>query len=420
MKSISLIILIVFTTSFSFSQGLMKDSVKYKSLNKLEMDDFGFTGTLPSSVSMRKYCPTPGLQQGQSCVGWASSYAAMSIMHNKSFGITNAVQKTMFAFDAYFVYSLIAETYDYDCSEGTFIFHAMDVLKTKGSKRMFAPELTSCNSLINATSKGYALPFTIEDYYTPPESYLNGSFSEKISILKAILADSYPVIIGMNTTASIGPSGAPGGKVSSSGLWDPSAEESFDGSHAMCVVGYSNTKHGGAFEIMNSWGSNYGDDGFIWIKYNDFIRLVDEIYIIEPSGANSGSCLLGDCSNSYSHVKWDGSRYEGECLNGKRSGFGIMYFESGWAYAGYWSNGMENGFGILYSPEDQRFYSAKFSNGELLEAEALGFGEGKETEEEKQMKAMFDSYQKGGIISIGSQEEFEKLDIDLTHSKEMK
>ena len=420
MKSIGLIILIVFTTSLSFSQGLILDSVKYQSLDKLEMDDFGFTGTLPSSVSMRKYCPTPGLQQGQSCVGWASSYGAMSIMYNKSFGITDAVQKNIFAFDPYFVYSLIVEDSNYDCSKRTLISAAMAILKTKGSKKRYAPELTNCLSIINATSKSYGLPFTINESLSLSEKYYEASFNEKISLLKSLLADSYPLVAGMYTTKSMNALGSPGGKVNASGLWEPNLGEAFNGGHAVCVVGYSNTKYGGAFEIMNSWGSNYGDDGFLWVKYDDFIRLVPEIHIIVPNNVSTGTCLLGDCYDSYSHVKWDGSRYEGGCLNGKRNGFGIMYYKSGFAYTGNWSNGVEDGFGYLYSPENQNWYSVKMSKGEILDSEALGFGEAKETEEEKQMKAMFDSYQKGGIISIGSQEEFEKLDLDLTHPKEMK
>jgi hypothetical protein len=42
----------------------------------------------------------------------------------------------------------------------------------------------------------------------------------------------------------------------------------------MCVVGYDDSKFGGAFEIMNSWGTDWGDKGFIWIRYNDFAKHV--------------------------------------------------------------------------------------------------------------------------------------------------
>ena len=38
--------------------------------------------------------------------------------------------------------------------------------------------------------------------------------------------------------------------------------------HAMVLVGYDDSKH--AFLAMNSWGSNWGTNGCIWIDYDFF------------------------------------------------------------------------------------------------------------------------------------------------------
>jgi hypothetical protein len=38
----------------------------------------------------------------------------------------------------------------------------------------------------------------------------------------------------------------------------------------MCVVGYDDYKHGGAFRVMNSWSTKWADGGFVWIKYKDY------------------------------------------------------------------------------------------------------------------------------------------------------
>jgi hypothetical protein len=43
--------------------------------------------------------------------------------------------------------------------------------------------------------------------------------------------------------------------------------------HAMCIIGYDDTKFGGAFEIVNSWGNDWANDGFIWIRYNDIYNM---------------------------------------------------------------------------------------------------------------------------------------------------
>ena len=58
-------------------------------------------------------------------------------------------------------------------------------------------------------------------------------------------------------------------------FWQPREKfsPSFAG-HALCVVGYDDSKFGGAFEVMNSWGSEWGNDGFMWIRYETFAEFV--------------------------------------------------------------------------------------------------------------------------------------------------
>jgi len=55
-------------------------------------------------------------------------------------------------------------------------------------------------------------------------------------------------------------------------LWTPKKSEykMWSVGHAMCIVGYDDNKYGGAFEIMNSWSTQWGNKGYTWIKYDDF------------------------------------------------------------------------------------------------------------------------------------------------------
>ena len=50
----------------------------------------------------------------------------------------------------------------------------------------------------------------------------------------------------------------------------------------MCLIGYDDKKGGGSFQIMNSWGADWGDKGFFWIKYEDFPLHVKECYALLP------------------------------------------------------------------------------------------------------------------------------------------
>jgi hypothetical protein len=55
-------------------------------------------------------------------------------------------------------------------------------------------------------------------------------------------------------------------------FWQP-REQSPDqeyGGHAVCIVGYDDTKFGGAFEVLNTWGKDWAMQGYTWIRYKDF------------------------------------------------------------------------------------------------------------------------------------------------------
>jgi transcription initiation factor IIF auxiliary subunit len=46
----------------------------------------------------------------------------------------------------------------------------------------------------------------------------------------------------------------------------------------MLVVGYDDTKE--AFKLMNSWGDDWGVDGFCWIDYNSFAQMINQSFVV--------------------------------------------------------------------------------------------------------------------------------------------
>ena len=79
-------------------------------------------------------------------------------------------------------------------------------------------------------------------------------------------------------------------------LWQPQKSDykrkNFKG-HAMVVVGYSDRKYGGSFQLMNSWGSKWGKDGFTWIKYRDFRHFIKYAYEMIPNPPPKEPIKLG-------------------------------------------------------------------------------------------------------------------------------
>lgn len=229
--------------------------------------------SLPSSYSLKAYTPTPGNQGAQpSCVGWASGYAARTIAYaiknNWKYNRTKINQNT---FSPSFVYNQIKFKGDYNCKRGSYIADAMRLLKNNGILRLneFAYNQKSCTSKPSSYGMQNAKRNTIYSFERLTKwGDQSNSFVRKV---KKAISEKNPVVIGMNIKKSF---------YRAKGVWNTNLGTPSIGGHAMVVVGYDDNKYGGAFEIMNSWGTLWGNSGFIWVKYNDFKKYTNSTFVM--------------------------------------------------------------------------------------------------------------------------------------------
>jgi hypothetical protein len=89
----------------------------------------------------------------------------------------------------------------------------------------------------------------------------------KHTAVRRSIAGRKPVVIGLYVSGSFLDAGE---------RWVPEPHEyqryagPSDTAHALTVIAYDDSLFGGAFEVMNSFGSSWGDEGFTWITYQDF------------------------------------------------------------------------------------------------------------------------------------------------------
>jgi len=77
-------------------------------------------------------------------------------------------------------------------------------------------------------------------------------------------------------------------------MWAPTDEDRSQmgfGGHAMCVIGYDDRKQ--AFQIMNSWGPEWGVNGVGWVRYADFKEFVREAYGVDPMPKRGAGVNIG-------------------------------------------------------------------------------------------------------------------------------
>ena len=70
-------------------------------------------------------------------------------------------------------------------------------------------------------------------------------------------------------------------------MWYPNVgKTNIFGGHAMVVIGYDDGLK--AFEVMNSWGKGWANQGFVWIRYDDFAKYCKYAYqlILDKEDSN--------------------------------------------------------------------------------------------------------------------------------------
>lgn len=251
-------------------------------------------GKLPESYSLKRYAPPVGDQMSfGTCVGWATTYAGMTILENIELNRNGLNLKEEDCMSPSLTYDLCKLDTDSFCADGTYVKAALNALVNFGSTSL-SKYPYSCK-LLNTNLNGVSriLSDTVNQKQvkgilaTAKQKRLSGFISAGgpniIQNVKYYLSRNMPVIISAEMYQSIQ-------RNSVSGVWN-GAMDDYSGGHAMCVIGYDDNKEGGAFEILNSWGDYWSAGGYIWFRYSDFAKVVDEAFALKGIEIQSDSSL---------------------------------------------------------------------------------------------------------------------------------
>jgi hypothetical protein len=268
---------------------------------------------LPPRASVKQWAPYAG-DQGQygTCTAWSSAYAATTILWAKLNGMTDRRAITAGAFSPGFAFRTSFGDKFLGCDSGQAIPYVLDAIKRNGVPR-YSDLDSLCPSSIPASSFDKARPFGILGYarLASPE---DGS-AAILQKVKKNLAEGKPVEVGMLVDD------VPGkgcfATLTRDFVWKPDRGVEPTRGHAMCVVSYDDAYAGGAFELQNSWSREFGNDGFFWIRYPDFVEYLGESYelfenpaMAHPDGARlSGALSLRKSDGTSPAVRWTGAQY---------------------------------------------------------------------------------------------------------------
>ncbi len=234
-------------------------------------DDAG-KNPLPEAVSLLRFAPSRANQGEQgSCVAWSCAYSAQTILTAAATGADpNAIR-----FSPSYLYNQIK----LEGCQGSYLQRAMEAMRANGGVPLsqYPYDDRDCDRVPGESAKQAGRQNKIHGF----TRITNGDNINEISVrgIKEHLAKDAPVAIGMMVGQSFMQN------MMGKDLWQPSGMDGSQvgmGGHAMTVIGYNDTKYGGAFQIMNSWGPEWGNNGVAWVRYGDFKNYVREAYGIDP------------------------------------------------------------------------------------------------------------------------------------------
>lgn len=270
MKATVITYALILMSQFLSAQGLILEDESYADIPKLTSIDGMKASDRPTSIDLSTYCPEVR-NQGDvySCVGWAVGYGALTIKKAIRNKWSDKNKITEQAYSAMFIYNQIKRG---NCSQGARISDALNFLKTQGDclASHFDTDIEDCEMQPDKNMLSKVNLDTITDFLSLFS--VDATNHQKVNSLIRVLARKEPVIIGMNVRKNFY-------QLQGAKYWWPDLGNTTPaGGHAMVVVGYDLAS--ASFLLFNSWGTNWGNNGFIRIKFDDFATYCKYAFMI--------------------------------------------------------------------------------------------------------------------------------------------
>ena len=376
--------LLILISTVSNAQFLPERSKQEHALNAAydmsidEMKSFGFSSReLPSSASLQKYAIVSDQKDASSCTGFAIA-GALNILYNQLNDITLYSQKLVHKFDPNFIYSSLKNPNDLACISGSgcncgsFISDATKIVTKYGIKKLSLSPGISCSVTLNdnlLSQMSFMTKYYRLDGWGNVVKWEEKSgdwyWSFLYDDLKFVLASGLPLVTGIYTSREF---------VDSRNNFIP--PKGPEGPHAVVIVGYDDYYNGGSFKVLNSYGTDFGENGYFWIKYTDLADVFMSSGIYFPwndEGDFSSWFNPVSTADFYRGKTTSGVSWEGLMKNNYLQGTGI-YVDDDWSMIASFEEGILNGWCVYLGNKKDDFWGLlKFENGEAVDSKSFGF-----------------------------------------------
>ena len=301
MKKIFLTLVAISISVLTFSQGVIWNDAIAKEFAESATRLEATRATFPISYSLERYVPQV-YDQGETnmCVAYALS-VSRTILYAKYHDYISTKKIKENSFSPYFIYYHTVKMKDDKCILGLSPTSTTDFMEKSGVARIMNVEYPKYYPYSNVRLCG-GYPDNYNKDVSSAKAYtIDGiNWPTDKNQIKSEIANGRPVCFSIPSDIP------PSFNEPKSDVWDPDAsvqcygvtqkgyackrrstkdiycyqhkKETSNMGHMMLIIGYNDDKANGngAFRILNSWGEEWGDNGKIWIKYNDFFKYVSK------------------------------------------------------------------------------------------------------------------------------------------------
>ena len=219
--------------------------------------------TLKTRTDLSVYTPVSYPQFGGTCVAFSFS-KALTILECKKFGYLEPSKVIQNSFSPYFIYYNLSPSNDYKCQAGLDIEQAANFCLNVGQAKLIDVEYPnyypfSQVCLGDNYPNNYPTSLAEDKAYATLHQFGALYRADDISAVKAALSQGMPVVGGFMIPESF--------QLCRSDLFNWPGDGPKYG-HAMVIVGYDDYKYGGSIKVANSWGKEWGLNGFAWVPYD--------------------------------------------------------------------------------------------------------------------------------------------------------
>ena len=213
---------------------------------------------LPEHVDLSSYFPPPGYQgKSGSCAAWAAGYACKTYQEVIERNLDPVIREHHFS--PSFLYNLVNNGEN----KGSTFPDIFNILKRIGCATLKTmPYTEDYQSQPGEDAYKEATKFKIADYKRIE------SGAGQLQAIRSSLAMGQPVLVAINVYGNF--------KQLNNQIYSE-IKGNKTGGHGMCIIGYND--HNKTLKLINSWGVNWGDQGYCYITYALINDLIMEAYV---------------------------------------------------------------------------------------------------------------------------------------------